>query len=252
MIDGNNPAGRLHNILTLTKGWPDSDKIIHVWASVLGIEEDNVLVTKAVIELYSLSEEIQRLIMMNGDLNHDLYLKSFRSIRNIFFPLNLSSHWGSVSHYLTDEAMTRLQFCAEELSKYYSEESLSKEDLEEIIQKIEDLFEAVSDSTFPDALKLSLLEEVERLRHSVRMYTIKGAKGLKQALQATIGTVVTSHEELKAASRGNGDVLLRLGALIDKLDSFTARALKVQKLLSKPISFLVEKITGPTASDGHT
>lgn len=249
MIDESNPAGRLHKILTLAKRRSDQEKVREVWASILEVENDDVIVTKAVVELYSLSNEIQSLIKMNEQLNHELYLKSFNSINRAFFPLNLASNWNSVKQYLSDEALTRLQFCAEQLSQFYAEDTLSEEDLGQIIEKTELLFNAVYSSSLPHTLRLSLLEEVERLRRSIAMYKIKGAKGLKEALQGTIGSVVANQEELKASSDNNPDVLKRLGELIDKLDSFTARALKLKKMLTKPILFLLEKATDPETDE---
>lgn len=250
MIDESNPAGRLHKILSEAKRRKDQEKVRAVWASVLDIEQDEVTVTKAVVELYSLSNEIQSLIKMNNQLNHTLYLKSFNQINRAFFPLNLGSSWSSVKTHLTDEALTRLQFCAEELSTFYTEDTLSDEDLTEVVEKTEALFEAVFNSSLPDVLRLSLLEEVERLRSSISMYRIKGAKGLKEALQGTIGAVVANQEELKEAAGQNPDVLQRLGELIDKLDSFTARALKLKKMVTKPIRYLLERVTNAELSDG--
>jgi len=249
LIDESNPAGRLHKILSDAKSRKDQDKVRAVWASVLYIEQDEVIVTKAVVELHSLSNETQSLIKMNNQLNHELYLKSFNQINRAFFPLNLGTNWSSVKPHLTDEALTRLQFCAEELSTFYTEDTLSDEDLAEIIAKTEALFEAVFNSSLPGVLRLSLLEEVERLRNSISMYRIKGAKGLKDALQGTIGAVVANQEELKYAEGQNPDVLQRLGELIDKLDSFTARALKLKKMVTKPIWHLLKKVTDAELSD---
>ncbi|MBF4254712.1 hypothetical protein EA007_28270, partial [Vibrio anguillarum] len=115
--------------------------------------------------------------------NHDLYLSSFSRIERALIPLNLAATWSNVKVHLSDEALTRLQFCAEELSRFYAEDSLSEEELKNIIEKIEALFDTVYSSNLPDALRFALLEEVERLRNAISMYKIKGAKGLKDALQ---------------------------------------------------------------------
>ncbi len=249
IIDESNPAGRLHKILSLAKRKPDNKKVREVWAEVIGIENNDITVTKAVVELYSLSQEIQGLIKINDGLNHQLYLSSFNHIDRSFFPLNLGANWNQVKQHLTDEAITRLQFCAEELSRFYSEESLSEEDLKDIIKKTEELYDSLYKSSLPDTLRLSLLEEVERVRHAISMFKIKGAKGLKEALQGTIGAVVTNQEELQKASEDNPDVINRIGELIDKLDSFTSRALKLKRMLTKPIRFLLEKVTDPESEE---
>lgn len=85
VIDESNPAGRLHKILTQAKNRPDQEIVSDVWANVLDVEKDDVVLTKAVVELYSLSNEIQSLIKMNEHLNHELYLASFNSINRAFF-----------------------------------------------------------------------------------------------------------------------------------------------------------------------
>lgn len=243
MIDESNPAGRLHKILSELKGQHDSTKLFVAWARVLEVEENAVLVTKSVIELYSLSQEIQSLIKMNEELNHELYLSSFAQIEKAFFPLNLLTTCVTVKRHLTDEALTRLQFCAEELSRFYSEESLSEEDLKDIINKTEELFETLYKSKLPETLRLSLLEEVERIRNAIQLYKIKGAKGLKEALQGALGAVVSNHEELKEASKTDKDVIKRLGELIEKLDSFASKALKIKKALTSPVKFMIQLLS---------
>jgi hypothetical protein len=130
--------------------------------------------------------------------------------------------------------MTRLQFCAELLSSFYKEEQLSKDELESITSLIDHLFDAVLNGSLEESIRLTLLEEIERLRTALSMYKIKGAKGLKQSLQSTIGMVVANKSDLSKAVDKNKDVIDRLGLLIDKIDSFTSKALKVHKVLSKP------------------
>ncbi len=249
MIDETNPAGRLHKILVLAKAQHDNKKVRDVWSYVLEVESDDAAITKAVVELYSLTHQIQSLIKMKEGLNHELYLNSFNNIERALIPLNLTSGWSSVKVHLSEEALTRLQFCAEELSRFYAEDSLSEDELKNIIEKIEELFESVYSSTLPDALRLALLEEVERLRNAITMYKIKGAKGLKDALQSTIGAVVANQEELRTTGDDNRDVIKKLGELIDKMDSFTARALKLKTIVSKPIRYLLEKATEPDVVD---
>ena len=244
LIDESNPAGRLHKILAEAKKQPDKSTVKKVWALVLGVEENDVLITKSVVELYSLSQEIQSLIKMNDGLNHSLYLTSFNQIDRAFFPLNLGTQWVSAKNNLTDEALTRLQFCAEELTRFYSEESLSEEDLKDIIQKTEELFETLYKSILPATLRLSLLEEVERIRNAINLYKIKGAKDLKEALQGTLGAIVANQEELKDASKTNSDVIKRLGELIEKMDSFASKALKIKKALTSPVKYVLEILSG--------
>ncbi len=241
MIDETNPAGRLYKILSIVKKEPDTKSAKVVWGKALGDLTTDVDITNAVVALYLLSQETQSLIKMKEGLNHNLYLASFSRIDRVFFPLQLGSTWAQSRAHLTDEALIRLQFCAQELSGVYSEESLSEEDLLDIITKTNELYNSLHDSTLPSTLRMTLLEEVQRIRNAISLYQIKGAKGLKEGLQGAIGAVVANQEALKSAKNGDKDVMKRLGDLLDKMDSFSSKALKVNKIIKKPIGFLIEE-----------
>ncbi len=158
----------------------------------------------------------------------------------------MQTSWQSQKNILDEGVITRLQFCAEELSKHYTEEALAPEDLEDITKLLLDLFDHVEQSSIHLSLKLAVLEELERIRSSLSMYRIKGAKGVKEAMQALLGSVVANREALQEIREDNSDVLDRLGKLIDKLDTFTARAMKLKKVLSGPVRSALEFLSSPS------
>jgi len=240
VIDLDNPAGRFYNLLQQAKSRPDAHQVRQVWAYVFDEDEkDDSAITRKIVELYQLGEEVKQLISMNDSVNKELYLSSFPQVERAIFPLNLNSSWQGQKQQLNDGVMTRFQFCSELLSSFYKEEQLSKDELNSITSLIDALFEAVLNGSLEESIKLTLLEEIERLRTALSMYKIKGAKGLKQSLQSTIGMVVANQADLSKASEKDKDVIDRLGSLIDKIDSFTAKALKVHKVLSKPYQSLL-------------
>ncbi|BDX03364.1 hypothetical protein MACH16_21120 [Marinomonas pontica] len=244
MIDINNPAGRYYEILRKAKGKGDDLKVRQVWAQVLDEEEgDDSSITKKIIEVYQLGEEVKGLIGMSEGVNKELYLSSFPQIERAIFPLNLNTTWKGQKQQLNDGVMTRLQFCSELLSSIYTEEQLQDDDLAQVTNLIDELFSTVLESSLEGGIRITLLEEIERLRTALSMYKIKGAKGLKQSLQSTIGMVVANQTELSNVANSNPDVIERLGKLIDKVDSFTAKALKVHKALTKPVRFLIGLVT---------
>ncbi|MEZ9366257.1 hypothetical protein AB4167_17180 [Vibrio sp. 10N.286.49.E11] len=245
MIDLDNPAGRFYDILNQAKAKKDEQKVRQVWAQILDEDETNdSAITKKVIEVYQLGEQVKDLIKMNEGANTELYLSSFPQVERAIFPLNLNATWKGQKQQLSDGVMTRLQFCSDLLSSTYKEETLAKEDLEVVTKLIEELFDSILSSSLESGIRITLLEEVERLRTALSMYKINGAKGLKQSLQSTIGMVVANQDELSNVAKSNSNVIERLGKLIDKVDSFTAKALKVHKALSKPVRFLIGCIPG--------
>lgn|GEM_PF-1654781 len=244
MIDTNNPAGRYYEILRAAKGKGDDLKVRQMWSQVLGEDEKNdSAITRKVIEVYQLGEEVKSLIGINESVNKELYLSSFPQIERAIFPLNLNATWKAQKQQLNDGVMTRLQFCSELLSSIYREEQLQDEDLDQVTKLIEELFDSVLSSSLDGGIRITLLEEIERLRSALSMYKINGAKGLKHSLQSTIGMVVANQAELSNVASSEPDIIERLGKLIDKVDSFTAKALKVHKALTKPVQFLIGLVT---------
>ncbi|MDR5876478.1 hypothetical protein QC815_16330, partial [Halomonas gomseomensis] len=128
------------------------------------------------------------------------------------------------------------EFAAE---RFYEEEKVSEEEILEISEMVEFLFEELKNSNIDDVSRLLLLEEIERIRHALANYRIKGAKGVKEALQATLGSVMVNKEQLKPLAEKSPEILDRLAKLLDKLDAFSSKAIKLHKVLSKPISYML-------------
>jgi hypothetical protein len=236
MFDETNPAGRLYRILGEAKSQPQNQKVRQVWAKALDCDEnDDAEISRRVVEVYSLSKEVKGLIELLPDLNHELYLKSYERIDKAIFPLNLNSSWQGQQQALSDDLLARLQFCAEELGRHYSEETLSDEDLAEVDSLISELFTTISQGDIEIPLRMALLEELEKIRRSLAIYRIKGGRGVKEALQSLLGAVVVNKDALSEAGEKNPAMLRKLGSLVEKLDAFTARALRLHKVLSGPI-----------------
>lgn len=251
MIDESNPAGRLHRILSEVAA-KNGERICvrDAWAPVFGCTaQDEAAILRGLVEVYGLCEEVKNLITLNPDLNHDLYLASFPKIEKAILPVNLGQQWKALKGHLDGEVLARLQFCAEALQGFYSEESISEEDLFQIQEMVGALYDAITDSSISAELKLALLEELDRIKKAILLIKIKGAKGVKEALQSLVGSVVANHQSLKLLQNDEPDILKRLGGLLDKLDAFTARALKLKRMLTGPVSYVLEKITGPDGEE---
>lgn len=172
-------------------------------------------------------------------------MSSFHRIEKAILPLNLDHIWANQRSLLDGDTMARLQFCAHGLSSHYSEESINDDDLVKLVGIVDELYKSLIESSMPELLKLSLLEEIDRIKRSLALIQIKGAKGVKEALQALVGSVYANRSDINESESQNKDVIRRLGDLIDKLDVFTSRALKAKKMLTAPVTYFLENITKP-------
>ena len=257
MTNQTNPAGRLYSILQSAVGGDPNARLLEVWAGVFGLPEpDDIVVTRYLLALNETVNEVERLIQANLSLNHSRYLSGFPSIRTAIRPIYLqSTRHGVITNSITAEVLTRLEFCDEELRRYFNEESLSQDDLSDITEATASLFELVASSVQDATLRIVLLEGLERVRIAISLYRIHGAKGFKSSLQHLLGVVFTEQDAIKAEKVKSADVIAKLGSLLEKLDSFSAKALKIHKALTKPVRFLlswIDKDEGDAASADTT
>lgn len=236
MIDQTNPAGRLYKILSQIKSISDNTRSLDAWAQVIGCEHNDMEVTLAVVETYELAQEVQSLIMMHESINEDLYLKSFNQLNKVFFPLNLSLSIQGVKVFLSEEVLTRLQFCAEALSHTYAEQEISSGVLGKLKQMVENLAENINQAVMPEQIKLELLKETDKAKRAIDFYPILGAKGLKEASHSLLGTVITTNEKLNRIE--DKQLLARIGQLIKQMDDISSRALRTKPIGEKISAFL--------------
>ena len=112
MIDPNNPAGRLHTILTDALRKNEKEQTRKVWAGVFGVDVANETeIIRSLLSLQELVEEVHALIESNSRLNSELLLKSFPNLRRAVSAQNLSNPWSTYKAGLNPETITRLEFC---------------------------------------------------------------------------------------------------------------------------------------------
>ena len=246
-----NPASRLHTLLSALLAGDPKERVLDAWARVLEVSERlDVEVPRRLILLNDLLDDTEQSIKLNSSLNHNIYLSCFPQIRTVFSPLNIQSkREGVILPHLTPEVMARLEFCAEALQQGWSEVEVTKDDLQAISNDLNALFDSIAASNVDVRLRKALLEALEGVRLSISFYRIYGAKGLKKNLQGLFGFVFTERDVLKKEAEKNTDVIDRLGNLMDKIDSATAKALKVHKALTKPVRFLIGLVTDSDSKD---
>jgi hypothetical protein len=240
-----NPASRLHKLLTILLNGDSKERVIDAWARILEVSDrPEVEVSRRLILLNDLLDDAERTITQNPALNHKVYLSCFPQIRIVFSPLHLqSTREGLIVPHLTSEVMARLEFCSEALQQSWSEVEITEDELQAISQELNALVEMVARSSVDVRLRKALLEALEGVRIAISLYRVYGANGLKRNLQGLFGLVFTERTKLKEEAEKNGDVIDRLGQLMDKIDSACSTALKVHKALTKPIRFLIGLVT---------
>lgn len=223
-----------------------------VWATVFEVDRnDGVAICRQLVVLADLLADIEQQVKGVQTTAHETYLEGLDQIRVGFSPFNLSQQRRTaIEQYITRERMARLQFCDLALMGVHGEDAISLDDLGLIDQAAKQLFDMVRESVTDTRLRTVLLEALERVRRSIAMYQIHGAKGLRESLQSLVGVAVLERDGLTATQANSPDLLDQYGKLVVRLDKATTVALKTQELIHKAAP-LFEMLTRAVTSIGN-
>jgi hypothetical protein len=130
------------------------------------------------------------------EVNSRLLLSQHSHIDHVVYASNLDSNWSNYKSYLNPAVLLNLAHCAEALSKY-DEIKLETEEIDNLSNDIDNLFEKVRDSDINVELKTIMLHLLEGLRRSISEYFIRGAAGIRDHLAYFLGTAFQNSEKFK-------------------------------------------------------
>lgn len=216
MTQLDNGAKRLLEILTKAKdGSVANTPPLPAWGKVFGIidrggdvihENEEFEVAHCLVELRQLINDIENQLRSIEGLDLELYLEPFPRIRNVCrLAALVHGSLGQTMNQLSPSDLTVLKFCANELSKHYSEPVVDEQWLKEFAAQVDALFDEVKESDLIKDLKDFLLKQLEIIRRAIQEYRIRGVERLKEALERVAGSLIL-HEDLIKKSNDKPEV----------------------------------------------
>lgn len=197
MPKSNNPVGRLYEILSaFQKAATDqNDRLATIISKVFNVEpNDSSRLLEIYLELLNLTKESKAEIRKLPETSHELHLRAIKVIERTFIANSLHSTWASFGKKLDPSTMTGLEHTADNLS-YLGEQMVPKEDLANLQREVSDLLELITKTEMNERLKVFLVEHLEKIHQAVQYYRIKGARGLKDALEGIMGAIIIYRSE---------------------------------------------------------
>jgi hypothetical protein len=236
-----NPAGRLHRILQKAKDTQETGQIGQAregWAKVFDIPASFIRTDRVEREVEEkLIENLIQLRLLIDETERSLrdieglperYLRPFPRIRQI--PLTeLNVPFGNYISGITEDTLTVLEFCAEELSGRHSEPVVDDDQLKELLEDVNALFDEIKTSTLPSDLKVLLLQELEEIRKAIQQYRIRGVERLREGLAAVTGSVMVNAELIKNGNQY--EAVSKFKKVFFALDSVITLASKAAPLI---------------------
>lgn len=185
-----NPAERLHDLLTAFKGVADQP-MLSAWAAVLGVERDNLPelmhAVAAVTALPSQLEADLRAVLPDNDLELFLAWKPKVQAAMEGFT-NSGTTADGVQRQYDDATLVSLQHASHALRG--SGRDLQDDQLTTLADALEGLDELISGSADIDSeLQVFLLDLVCEMKRAVRLVRVQGVDGLQVALERSVGAL---------------------------------------------------------------
>lgn len=197
-------AGRLYDLLwrfqTVVAADPRANLTIRdAWCRVFGIEIDNIdLLFLNLSELQVLARMVRREIEDDTEANQML-LEHFGNIEVFVGAFYLNESAAALGKKLDAVTIRDLKYVADWLSRSQGEEEeVSANDLQWLAESLDEMVEQIETTDLEPELARVLLQLVETMRHSLRMYEIRGAEAFHQATAHAIGLMVINREVIQA------------------------------------------------------
>jgi hypothetical protein len=124
-----------------------------------------------------------------------------------------------------------LEFTSERLQAYSPEPDLPPSELEAIQKQTAELIKKLQSSeTIPPRLKLIIFDLLNAVQRSIDQYSFKGIRGVRQELFIIASQIQEYFPDFEQAK--NDPEVKGFFALLKKIDSVTAAALKVKELIT--------------------
>ncbi|QGX40927.1 hypothetical protein [Permianibacter aggregans] len=243
----NNPAGRLHDILSAARQHPPKEPARKVWASIFDITpEDTGTLLKMLADLIDLVHETKAAIQKLDDVDQNLHLKPFKRIESALSTFNLDASWEHWKNQIDDSTLLGLQFSADKLSRLSGTTSIPNDELANLRSQLDALIGFVAESSLVPEIKIFMLRHLERLRHALLAYRVRGLDGLQEGLETIVGSFMLNSEAVKssATTEEEKEAMKKIFNLIDQFNKVVSFARNAKELASPAIQLLTQLI-GP-------
>lgn len=239
LAEYSNPAGRLHSVLSDAFKRSPKTVVRAVWADVLDVAPDD---TGQI--LFRLAELIQQIaagrdaVARVEDVDTDLFLRPFGVLEKAFVTVNLEAPWEQFRNRIDPATMVALEYSAEMLSHHMPEDEIPVEKLDDLRAEVEKLLETVLKSDIDEELRTTLVEYLERIRLAILAYRLRGADGLQEALDQTLGLIARRAREARSSSERT--LFKRVWELLRNLNTAVSLAKRIKELAPPELETLLQ------------
>ena len=212
-MKNNNPAARLHKLLTdLKSKFPPESNINEALQENFNLSKEGQLeILTAIARIYTLTASVESAVLACPELDHDLNLTWRDSIISALGNMRWNGPLGLFYDQLSESALLALEFVADNLSRHAPEKTLSDDDLHGLREEAWALYERLSSCDIDARTRSYLLKHLLLVIQALDDYPFYGITPLETALNASIGSTFPEQESAIASRQcDEGNAFWRL------------------------------------------
>ncbi len=245
MVSVNNPAGRLHALLSEARArkFQDGERLRKVWGVLLDVDSsDTPLLLSITIQLMSLVQQTRKGVESLENIDKETFLVAVIDVESAFASTNIDTPWMVFAQQISERTMLGLAFCSDRLSGVMGESIIENAVLDELKSEVEAMIDDVLKSDMASPLRAIILDHLESIRRAIVLYKIRGTQGLKEALDSGFGSL--ARQAAAPLTPADKTLVGRLVDLFAKLDGYVSVAAAVHQLYGRMSEILQAQLTG--------
>lgn len=190
-----NPAARLLKILQDGKNENSNESCRTVWAKLLKVQSnDHALMMSRLGKVMELPNQIISDIKENFPNQTNTYSHWSTQLNHAFLNQNVNGQWESFIKHIDQHSISYLQLSADLLQSKLSTSLIEKEKLNEIREKIDNLYKEIMETDLDEKVKEFLLRAMQKILVSVDEYNISGSIPIMDSIDMVFGHMVVNDD----------------------------------------------------------
>ena len=230
-----NPATKLLTILNATRA-TNQTRTRLVWGEVFNIDEPSseeglFKILAHLVALRGVFNETVMSLRQIATVDEELFIKPVIRLMRIVDLNGLHNPWSQYSAFLSGGDLFSLKYCENLISNHAEgqENEVPDEELQDILNDLNSLYESVIASSLPQTLKQSILDLIQEIRQAIHLYRVKGAEAFREAMTKSMGIIVANKDAFEE-NKDSSDVKSIMNMLV-RIDKWYTFAVKMKPML---------------------
>lgn len=197
-VEYDNPAGRLHQLLTVMKAAPQNQQLRIAWQAALGnMAEDTPTMLEAIAAAQRLPAAARDALLAVPDERHELHLRWWEPVRGAMgIAHQLETATSAFTSHYNEAHLQSLETCADILERRGTSPRLDRDGLTEALALVGEVLDLLRlDSELSPDTRDVLVRHAAVLQLALQMADVTGAEGVRDAAAAALGIVMVVYRE---------------------------------------------------------